>query len=710
MTEKGLRRRFNWSEKNAMHTAWDGCCADCGEQLGDGWHADHDIPYILGGQTELGNGRPLCPLCNEKKGASVDYADVFDPSLRSFQGKTIEGVVNRVVAGLPLSVGLIWCGSGKTLLYQAIATQLMRLPFPERKRIKYVAVFTPRRNLAEQGELKWRRKVLDDKKRPVRDKATGLPVPDEGDYLLFDARCRLDHLLHRENRSPLIEDGKERIGYLTTYQSLVSDCNKAERDGGQLHLKWARKHAGEFLLVADEAQYCGAPIDEDDDDSPAAGKYFEQMAQYAAHTLLLTGQADRADGRKLVLCDDLYEEDSKGRLHLRKADIFLASYSDGIAEGYLRQFDAAIHNAHVVIKDSGGEYDLSVSDKQDPAERVALSAVLRDPDLWQPMVDVSIQRLRFAQTIKQKHRLLIGCMSRNDAFEVKKYLEGRYRGNERLRIKIAVSEQDAARHGNPGDNLHEFREGDWDVLISVRMAFIGYDCPEITVVCVLTNYRDFGHLVQLVFRGGRVWSGGGPARDQRLHLIVPDDPAMQRFIAYLRDEQARGIKEPTDGPPPPPPGERPELDRAYATDIRGATNDSDMSSEDFARYQAALDGSGPITTPEQLRAAVQGLLFAVTPQPTEPVARAAGRSSLTEREIAEAGRSDAAQKIGRYLRERGYDPDVPHVYRPVRQRLTRRINNAFGVNSAEDITTADKAQDYVDHVARFLRKEDGDEN
>jgi hypothetical protein len=33
-----------------------------------------------------------------------------------------------------------------------------------------------------------------------------------------------------------------------------------------------------------------------------------------------------------------------------------------------------------------------------------------------------------------------------------------------------------------------------DILATVRMAFIGYDSPQITVVGILTHYRDRGHL------------------------------------------------------------------------------------------------------------------------------------------------------------------------------------------------------------------------
>jgi superfamily II DNA or RNA helicase len=640
----------------------------------------------------------------------VDYVDAFDPAVRSFQEKAIKWVVRRVIAEAPLSVCLIWCGSGKTLLYQAIATELMRLRIADRKRIKYLVVFAPRRNLAVQGETKWRAKVVDSKGRPVADPATGLPVPDTGDYLLFDHRCRLEYLRHRENHSPLIERGEAFVGYITTYQSLVADCTKDEDDGGQLHLKWAREHEGEFVLVGDEAQFLGAQADDDDLGSPAAGKYFAELAGHAAHTVLLTGQADRADGRKLALCDDLYEEDDKGRLHLKKKEIFIAGYSDGIAEDYLRRFDAVIHDAHIKLKKTGIEYDLSMASKQDPAERAALRDVLRDPKVWNPMVDRTVQRLRHVQKTKAKSRALIGCMSVADARDVERYLLSKdWGGGWKPRVKIAVS-KDGAKAQN---NLETFKTGDWDILVSVRMAFIGYDCPEITVVCVLTNYRDFGHLVQLVFRGGRVWSKGGTPERQRLHLIVPDDPAMQKFIQYLRDEQARGIKEPDEGPPPPPPGEPNEIDSAHVTDVRGATNDEDMSAEDFAKYQAALDASGPITTPQQLREAVQlWLVYGEAPpsQPLNPASIAdAPDTPLTEKQIALIRRGDAYSKIGQFLYRHGFDPKKnPVAYQRAAFRLRRRINNAFGVNSAEEVTTADKAQDYLDHVRSFLRKEDED--
>ena len=690
MTE---RRLFNRGEKNAMFTAWDGLCADCGVPLADGWNGDHDEPWSVSRETRIENGRPTCPDCNHAKGSSVNYDDAFDPSLRSFQGEMIKTAVARFVAGEKVTVGLIWCGSGKTLAGQAVTTALMRLRPADRKRIRYVLWYTPRVVLAQQAELKYRHAVRDEKQRAVIDPSTGDPA-EVGDFLLFDARCRLEHLWHRGNKAPLLPAAADMAGLVSTYQSLVEDSKKPTREGGQLHLDWARKHKDEFLLIADEAQFCGAPTDEDDLGSPLAGQYIAQMSGYAAHTLLLTGTADRADGRKLVLCDDLYEADERHRLHLRP-DVE-ALYWQGIAQRYLREFDVAIHETKVRLK-SGIEYDLSMSSKQPPEERAALAEVLRDPEVWKPLCDLTIKRLRYMQQIDGKYRALFACMQVSEAREVLSYLT-----QCGVKAMIAVSEDGAKAK----EALRQFQNCPYDALVTVRMAFLGYDCPEITAVCVLTNYRDMGHLAQLVFRGGRVWKEGGPAKSQTLHLAVPDDQAMQRFIDYLRTEQAKGIllREEGEGPPPPLPGNGAALDRAWVASVRGATNERDISSAEYAEGQAILDELGPITTPDQIRQ-LQMKLFSghQWPAPESPDYAAQAGVPKTDREITADEKGLAARKIGEFLRAQGHNPG-DFNYQPTRQRLTRRINNDFGINSTDEITTAARATSYLEHVQSHLRR------
>lgn len=51
-----------------MFLAAGGACAECGEPLSRGWHADHRKPWIRGGATDIRNGQALCAVCNLRKG------------------------------------------------------------------------------------------------------------------------------------------------------------------------------------------------------------------------------------------------------------------------------------------------------------------------------------------------------------------------------------------------------------------------------------------------------------------------------------------------------------------------------------------------------------------------------------------------------------------------------------------------------------------
>lgn len=64
-------RRFQSSTRVALFLAARGRCAECGEPLRRGWHADHVTPQRAGGATAPANGRALCPPCNLRKGGRL---------------------------------------------------------------------------------------------------------------------------------------------------------------------------------------------------------------------------------------------------------------------------------------------------------------------------------------------------------------------------------------------------------------------------------------------------------------------------------------------------------------------------------------------------------------------------------------------------------------------------------------------------------------
>src|SRR5690606_31109872 len=140
----------------------------------------------------------------------------------------------------------------------------------------------------------------------------------------------------------------------TTYSALVKSPD--------IYIdNWAAKHRGRFLLVADEAQFCGTAREADAAGGTAAGRWMKEPHQYAAHTLLLTGTPYRSDDQPLILADyEPPDEEGKRKLVCHAE----AGYATGIAEGYLRRFEATMHDARVRFKyldNSAVEYDLSMS-------------------------------------------------------------------------------------------------------------------------------------------------------------------------------------------------------------------------------------------------------------------------------------------------------------------------------------------------------------
>lgn len=99
MTPKDTRRRFTSAQRRALYWAANGRCEECGVLLDPKkWHADHERPYSYGGQTDVVNGRALCPRCNLKKGNYMKspYAELYlndwpkEPTLRRWQERFLE--------------------------------------------------------------------------------------------------------------------------------------------------------------------------------------------------------------------------------------------------------------------------------------------------------------------------------------------------------------------------------------------------------------------------------------------------------------------------------------------------------------------------------------------------------------------------------------------------------------------------------------------
>lgn len=543
------RRLFRRSEERTqIFAAAAGRCVLCGKELDPGWHADHRHPHSKDGPTEVWNGQALCPECDAKKGAQVNSGLL---ELRPFQEELMEVTASRIRDAQPVTVGWIETGSGKTRGWQLTANHLA-----ESGEIDYVAVYAPRLNLCEQADIDWQ----------IFDHEIG------GAGLL-----RVGHAINQDPLRP-----NDMGGFISTYQAAVANP--------QRHLSQAQRDHGRFLLVLDEAQTCGYG---EDGGGTEAGRFMRELAAHARHTLIITGTPYRADHERIALCE-YTAPDEHGKVHL--VWHVRATYREGVAREYLRPFEFKLRDGAGQWKRSGQKFAVSELEEQ-------LKAALQHEDVWAPLVDDTMEILRERQTVDMRYRALISCMDTRQAEDVLQYLR---RHHPDLPAVKAVHKDGVGA----GRTLRSFRQGDRHlVLVTVRMAFIGYDCKAITVVGVLTHYRWDGHLRQITGRGLRMWNQR-PVEEQYCYIVGPDDPRLAAFAKRMREESEQGLRERRreEGGPLPPPGESDEVLEAEMHDARAFGWHGEIDDPDeVGAIEAARQASGIRESATRLKSFLQAM-------------------------------------------------------------------------------------------------------
>ncbi len=666
------RRFFNSAERAALYLAADGRCTECGAELEPGWHADHITPHTRGGATDVANGQALCPRCNREKGARVGYRDTFIP--RPAQAEVINAVQRNIAQGVKQTVALLAPGSGKELLGQAVACHLYRAGIGD-----FVVVLTPRISLAQQCESNWRKPREPHPFRPRKNVAEDWV----GHFALFDPAARIEFIEHIENRLPLLDPSARACGIATTYQSLVSDR------GQEAFGRFAERNAGRFLVVVDEAQFCGDDIT-GLGGGTRAGEMVKMLDHYASHTLIMTGTAERSDGAPLVCCR--YGEPNEKGIRPLLYDV-QATYQDGVREGYLRRFVASVIDSRISRRDVDTDTRTIANLSQDGSN---LGQVLRRPGVWQPLVDEVAATVRDKKRRHSGYQGLISCMERRDAEQVADYWRHRHPD---LRVALATSDRDDAQ-----DVLRSFKAGTADVLVTVRMAFIGYDCKAITVVGVLTHFRDKGHLMQLVGRGMRV-SGQESFEQQSCRVVAPDDPQMQEFIDELRAASEQGIRDREPGRGPGGGGDGPSsptvvVDNDELIGTRAVSPDGDMGHEAYARYMAAAREAGIAGDPHDV-ARFAALLLRPSPSTPEPAPVPATTPRTGKERIADLLSETSAIVNAATVRECGVSPGQ-YGYDDAVRAQTIRLNKAAGGNAAEARKSEEFAQRRLDWAVRLF--------
>lgn len=632
------RRAFKPIERNALFAAANGKCQICGAPLEDTWEADHITAYSKGGNTDILNGQALCQKCNRMKGSN-DLGDKI--GLRPFQREFVDKTIQKALSGQKVLVVHAAAGSGKTLGSHAAADALL-----SRGLIDQVIVLVPRLNLAHQYELDWK---------------------EMSNALAWKPSLR--KILHRANSfNRLIP--RDADGYVTTYQSLCANP--------KLHIETIA--AKRTCLILDEAQQLG--YDELGYDTSKSAYWVEELGKHAAFIIVMSGTPYRADDKPLLFA--MYDEPDSSGYRPLLPDLE-ATYRDGVRERYLRRFEYRLAEGGYTWNAMSGTTDYNITQ-----EEASVYHALQLDEFWQPLIDEFVSVLDWQQkSANRRFAGLIACLSQNQAKDVERYLK---RMCPHLKVLIAISDDGEVAH----KALRDFKTGKYDVLVTVSMAYVGYDYKWINIVLLLTPIRTRGYLMQLVARGLRVISSIDYEK-QPCYIIAPDDPKMKVFVDYMRGESDAGYREyvdkerPIDGGPNEKKGhELGYASNAFISELRalGIDPNSDLTPEELAiatQIQRANNYPFSVVDMMSIYRAFHSAFQTMQIQPEHTQ----DRPKQTESEKIKDARGWIDKRVGSFANQmltNGYDPVAIGKFKA---QIWNALNRAYTVKSVNEIETVD---------------------
>jgi len=308
------------------------------------------------------------------------------------------------------------------------------------------------------------------------------------------------------------------VGCVTTYQTIAHKRN------------WERFRDAltgrRCLVIFDEVQFL------DDDLGRGWHAKAKAVRDVATFTLVMSGTLWRTDNKEIPFVEYALKPEKADNLLYPLADI---SYSlrDAVTDrailptqwqnrGGLVEYEFnGVPHTHDLIEDGDDEESRKV--------RCFLSGEKSVGKLLDDMVtDWSVWRKHY------QSRMLVIADNISQAQRWKHHLELRHN----LHCVLATSKEEAS-----GRKLRHFREKKHgQCLVTVAMAYIGFDCPDLTHLAYLSSIRAPSWMLQSFARVSRFDPCAPLDYDHQLaHAYAPDDTRMRTFMDWLRNEQEMGI-------------------------------------------------------------------------------------------------------------------------------------------------------------------------
>lgn len=410
----------------------------------------------------------------------------------------ISEIANRIIAGSRSDKSVtLDCvpGGGKTGAATLFANMLL-----DSGHIDSVLWVVPRLNLGEQ----------------VADAfARGPGCRDRRVLELVDGRDALF--------APALPNMPNVVGCITTYQTITTKGN------------WRRFQdavgSRKCLLILDEVQFLN--------DQEDRGWYPKMLAvrNAATYDLLMSGTLWRTDGKRIPFIrytrGDGSEERPNQGLFYPCWDVRY-TYQQAIFEQAILQTEWRNRNAIVEYVYNGEDHIHELSGECSEEESRMIRAFLSSEKACQRLLDDMVEDWRqFCRDIYHS-RMIVMAQDIRDAKRWRDYLQNVHN----IPCVLATSREEAG-----GRKLRHFRERrHGQCLVTVAMAYVGFDCPDLTHLTYLSNARAPSWLLQSFARVSRFDPmATKPYSVQHAFIYAPDDPPLREFFRWLREQQAKGV-------------------------------------------------------------------------------------------------------------------------------------------------------------------------
>ena len=350
-----------------------------------------------------------------------------------------------------------------------------------------------------------------------------MSLQDQGERNFLDPFFRnlFNHNLTIRSSTNETNPCRNHNGFITTYQAIGMDTR------GLINREFKRKR---YVLILDEFHHA--------QEGGIWHNALQPLVDNASYLVLMTGTLQRGDGNPIAFTP--YEKRKENLQAVLRGD------EETAIVRYTRQ-DALREKAILPLKFYLSNGDVSWVDESLETHSADLQNCYKDVSnaiytaLNSKYADELLQE---GLSHWQNHRdwnpfakLLVVCADYKQAKRISAKLKSLYYNAE-----IATSHDTKAAEAS----IKSFKFGGTDILVSIAMAYEGFDCKEVTHVICLTHIRSLPWIEQMVSRAVRVDPKAGPYEAQEAYIFAPDDILFRNIVEKIRAEQAPFLKEKKD--------------------------------------------------------------------------------------------------------------------------------------------------------------------